>query len=379
MISIETIQDVDAFARLRDEWTELLSASASDCLFLTWEWLFTWWTHLSGRRRLSIITVRDDGRLLGLAPLAIKPPSLTHLFSLRTLEFLGTGHVGSDYLDLIIRRGAEPRVLAALAKHLAERNLIIGLTQIDLKDGEAWQLGRVLAGLGWSASYSATDVCPYVDLKSVEWTEYLGQRSSSLRYNFRRRLRHLEKLGPVAFEPAVTDGDRRESLRRLVDFHLRRWAGRGGSEAFHEPELIAFHEDFSRVALARGWLRLFTLRCGACPAAVWYCLRYRDTVLFYQSGFDEEYARHSVGLVAMGLAIKAAIEEGAAEYDLLHGSEDYKFQWAGQSHQIGRLELYPPHLLGALCRRSVEMKRTVKRVARSFWPSTALDNVASVP
>ena len=327
----------------------------------------------------SILAVRADDQLIGLAPLAVSPPSLAHLFSLRMLEFLGTGHVGSDYLDLIIRRGFEHTVLAALAEHLAARNLVIGLRQLDLKNGTAWRFGRALAGRGWSASYSATDVCPYVDLKGVQWTAYLERRGASVRANFRRRLRQLEQIGPVTFAAAATDDERHASLQQLIAFHLRRWERRGGSDAFHEPALIAFHEDFSRLALARGWLRLYTLRCGDRPVASWYCLRYRDAMLFYQSGFDEEYAKHSVGLVAMGLAIKAAIEEEAAEYDLLHGSEQYKFHWTSQSRQIGRLELYPPHLLGTLCRRTVEFRRTAKRVARSVWPGAAIDHVASLP
>jgi len=40
---------------------------------------------------------------------------------------------------------------------------------------------------------------------------------------------------------------------------------------------------------------------------------------FYQSGFDPTYERSSVGLITMGLSIQAALEEGACEYDLLHG------------------------------------------------------------
>ena len=40
---------------------------ASDCgVFLTWEWLFTWWKHLSEDRRLSILTVRRGGELVDL-------------------------------------------------------------------------------------------------------------------------------------------------------------------------------------------------------------------------------------------------------------------------------------------------------------------------
>ena len=57
-ITVETITDAATFRDLREEWTDLLDRSAADCLFLTWEWLYTWWTHLGVGRRLFIVTVR---------------------------------------------------------------------------------------------------------------------------------------------------------------------------------------------------------------------------------------------------------------------------------------------------------------------------------
>jgi CelD/BcsL family acetyltransferase involved in cellulose biosynthesis len=66
----------------------------------------------------------------------------------------------------------------------------------------------------------------------------------------------------------------------------------------------------------------------------------------------------------MGLAIKSAIEEGAEEYDLLHGSEAYKSHWSCDSRELGRLEVYPPWALGRICRSSVELERAARRIAR---------------
>ena len=60
---VEKIEDPAAFAGLREEWSDLLEASASNCLFLTWEWLYTWWEHLGGGRRLCLLTVRRGGQL----------------------------------------------------------------------------------------------------------------------------------------------------------------------------------------------------------------------------------------------------------------------------------------------------------------------------
>src|SRR5207302_10088997 len=135
--------------------------------------------------------------------------------------------------------------------------------------------------------------------------------------------------------------ERREALACLVSLHQRRWQGRGGSDGLHTPALLAFHEEVSQLALARGWLRLFVLSLDGRPAAALYGFRYGPVFYFYQSGFDPTYSRYSVGLVLMGLAIKSALEEGAQEYDLLHGTESYKFHWAAQTRELGGIELLP--------------------------------------
>lgn len=74
--TVERIANVSEFLALRDEWSELLRASDSDSLFLTWEWLYTWWRHLAEDRQLSILLVRRSGQLIGLAPFCLRPPNL---------------------------------------------------------------------------------------------------------------------------------------------------------------------------------------------------------------------------------------------------------------------------------------------------------------
>jgi CelD/BcsL family acetyltransferase involved in cellulose biosynthesis len=75
----------------------------------------------------------------------------------------------------------------------------------------------------------------------------------------------------------------------------------------------------------------------------------------------------------MGLAIKSAIEEGAAEYDLLHGEEAYKFQWAREARELVRLEMYPPRLHGLLCQHAVALGRAARRTTRRVLPRPLID------
>ena len=44
----------------------------------------------------------------------------------------------------------------------------------------------------------------------------------------------------------------------------------------------------------------------------------------------------------LALSLRAAMEEGATEYDLLHGAESYKFLWARRCRSLSRFELHPP-------------------------------------
>lgn len=367
-VTVETIGEVAGFARLRQEWDGLLQSSGSDNLFLTWEWLHTWWKHLAGNRRLSILAVRCDGELAALAPCALCPPSLSRWRPLPMLEFLGSGNAGSDYLDIIVRRGCEPEAWQALASCLAGERLMLHWTQLKLGVCLAAGVGSALAESGWSVVERETNTCPYIPLAGKSWESYLATLGAEHRYNFHRKWKRLNRDYQVRFEQVRTQAQCRESIDLVMALHNLRWRDRGGSDAFHTPGLVGFHREFSQVALDRGWLRLYVLRLDGKPAASLYGFLYRRTFYFYQSGFDAAYDKHSVGLVTMGLAIKSAIEEGAEEYDLLHGNEAYKSHWSRDSRELGRLEAYPPRSLGWICRSSVELERAARRIARRMLP-----------
>jgi len=361
---MERIGDVSGFEALRDEWNELLRASDSDCLFLTWEWLFTWWKHLAGDRKLAILAVRCGGRLVALAPFGLRPPSLWRRRPLGVLEFLGNGCVGSDYLDFIVRTGYESEAREAFASRLADERLVLDWTQLRRGSCAAAGIAADLSERNWTATETVTNTCPFIPLAGVSWEAYLATLGAEHRYNFHRKWKRLNRDYCVQFEQVHSEEQCNESIDLAMELHNMRWRDRGGSDAFHTAGLVAFHREFSQLALRRGWLRLYVLRLDRKPAACLYGFLYGRTFYFYQSGFDPAYRKQSVGLVAMGLGIKSAIEERAEEYDLLHGDEEYKSHWSRASRELSRVELYPPGGLGRICRRSVELERASRRIAR---------------
>ena len=97
----------DIFEQLRLEWNALLRDSAADTPFLTYEWQKTWSDCLcSCEGELHLLTVRDGGALLGIAPLFVLSEPDKNGTPRRLLRLIGSVDA-SDYLDLIAAHGRE--------------------------------------------------------------------------------------------------------------------------------------------------------------------------------------------------------------------------------------------------------------------------------
>jgi CelD/BcsL family acetyltransferase involved in cellulose biosynthesis len=111
------------------------------------------------------------------------------------------------------------------------------------------------------------------------------------------------------------------------------------------------------------------------PASALYGFMYGRTFYFYQSGFDPAFGKHSVGVGTMAIAINTAIEEGASEFDFLHGDEEYKFHWARETRDLNRIELHPPQASAWVYRHALGLNRAARRMARRVL-NTARDHAA---
>lgn len=364
-LTVERIEDAEGLAALRPEWQQLLQASAADCLFLTWEWLATWWKHLSQGRRLHVLAVRRGSDLVGIAPLALRPPQPGRLLPFRALEFMGMGDIGSDYLDVIARQDQEDAVVQAVADYLKSHGRVLDLRRVRSGSRRIAALRARLQAAGWQASREATEHCAYIALKGHDWKSYIATVSRAHRANVNRRIRRLtEVFGGYQFARARTEDERQEYFREFLRLHQLRWSGEEETTAITGPSVVAFHDEFSRLALERGWLRLYLLRIQGRAVASTYSFRYGDKFYYYQAGYDPELRDHSPGLATLGLTVQDAIADKVAEFDMLHGREGYKSLWTHTRHELERVHCYPPNAHGALYRSLLGLREGVKRLAR---------------
>jgi CelD/BcsL family acetyltransferase involved in cellulose biosynthesis len=368
-VNVELIENADRFAAMQAEWNELLASSAAESPFLTWEWLNAWWTHLGAGRRLAIVAVRDGARLVALAPLCAsrgRMPLLWHY------ELMGTGFAGSDYLDAIVRQGCEAEVLAALARFLQEQDVALRLVRLPQQSALSKLAGR-LGETGWSVRTAVDGFCPFIRLSGHSWDSFLSTIGPAQRATTRRRLRSLDRSFTMRFTRITDDAMRQYSLARLFEFHRARFGSKG--TAFHSDALRAFHLDATGRLQKAGILRLFTLHLNDDLVGVMYGISFEDRFYFYQHGYDPRFQSHGIGRAVLDLSIRAAIEEGLAEFDLLYGGEAYKSAWTNDRRPLARLDMFPADLGGRVHRRAVETERTLRTFARrvisAYAPQTS--------
>ncbi len=330
---VRTLHTENEFRALEEEWNLLLQNSASNTIFLTWEWMHTWWKYYGSGKSLFIITVRDEeGRLVGLAPLCIKKVGFHGLASLKTLAFLGTDEVCSDYLDFITAPEKSEEVLKAVFDCLGAHSSLWDCILLSDMPETSGTLDFILNAPGSGNFVTEVNECPYIALPDT-YESYLQGLGKNTRYNLGRRTKALDSRFKAKF--SVHDGpdDIENALEGLFELHGKRREMIGKEGRFLLKNLMSFHREVSRILTKGGISRIYSLGSGRETVAMLYGFRYSNRFFYYQSGMDPEYEKQSVGMVLMGHCIRDSILGGLNEFDFLRGNEAYKSKWTKTSRK----------------------------------------------
>lgn len=360
---VGALTSAEAFCSLGGEWESLIRASASRNIFLTWEWISTWWQVFGSRLEPWILHARDpsSGQLAGIAPFVLRQ----HPFRpYRELSFLGNTVGSADHLDVLSRVEDEDAVSNAFAEFLVSHQNRWDVLRLDGMACES-RLVSLLRQKG-RRTIVRESVCPFLRLPPGR-EAFLALLDGNVRANLRRRAKRLqEDTGDaVQYERVSCAGQLPAALEDLFRLHQHLRAERGERGAFRDPVLRDFHHRLSERFLSRNWLRLYLLKANGRAIAAAYCFHYEDTVYFYQTGYDRGWARYGPGKEIIAHAISRAIEEGAHEFDFLRGAEPYKSQWTATARRDLRLALATTRR-GSTLLYATRMARKVRDRLRSW-------------
>lgn len=316
-------------ASLHTEWAELLSEQPEPVAFLHPTWQQVWLEEFQDGRELLLFSVRDDNKLVGVAPLLRTNGSLS----------LVGHHSICDYMDFVVSPDQGEDYFAAVMDALLEEPW----TELDLRglrDGSATLdfLPKVAEAAGLAVEQEIESTAPRVVLPE-SWDEYVASLSKKGRHELRRKLRRLQAAGELELRIYTDPDDVETHLPVLLRFMVE---SRTDKANFMSEQMGRFFHRMVRALGQEGLIRLYELELDARPVASVLCFDQGGQLFMYNSGYDPEYAGLSVGLASKALLLRDGIESGRHCVDFLRGDEPYKYSLGGKDQTIYRCVVKRP-------------------------------------
>jgi CelD/BcsL family acetyltransferase involved in cellulose biosynthesis len=363
-LTVEVVESPEAFDALHDEWNAAALASVDANVFLTWEWLRTWWRHFGEGRtdaHLHIVVLRDAEGLVAAAPLYRTERGMGPV---RVAVLQRISHDAGDYGGILLVRRYDEAIDTLLAHCTAKLrgHAAVVLSRLTSDSVLLARLRVAAADPALAGQVVITEselpdaVCPFTDVRDgYNLTKHLKK------HKIRQRMRRLEEKHEVAFEyhsGATLD----EGLDRLVAVHQARWDEREEAMQglFADSEHADFLLDGIRALDGAGWLRLLTLTADGRTVSAELDFDFAGRVYMFKGAFDPSFGEYSPGQLTHYRVFEDGIERGVQEFDFMRGDHPYKRRWANADRSLIMVTLTRPGLAGKLAAGRHRAARTLE-------------------
>lgn len=321
--SVEKIENIQDFKKLRDIWNELLSNKTSYRPFLDHDWFELWLNHFQNKQKLLILLVKDEYNVKAIFPLVIKNEKFTRI-QVNKVELIG--NIYSPIRNILIAElcdAEKVKVLSTLFTFLVN-SVKWDLIDLNSLPEENFDFTLVDKGLKETGLRSNVYFCYknwYLDKIRYSAEEYFKSRPKIIRKDVPYCQRRLEKVGRLKFELIKGNNE----IDRYIDMYHEVY-----SNSWQEREDVGpnFHRDLAKLASRKGTLRLGFLFLDNVPISSQFWIVNNQTAYILKTVYDHNQRIFSPGKILTMLMVQYAIDvENIKEIDYLHGDDNYKKDW----------------------------------------------------
>jgi len=244
----------------------------------------------------------------------------------------------------VLGSGAPSRSdLANIMKELGASVLVFPLV--------AWS-SRLIRALDSSAFGLGTflddcEAAPLIDCTG-SWDAYLATRRASRRAEWLDKERRLLEAG-ARLEVLSSWEDVFPVFEDLLTVEASGWKGRNGTSIRQVPEARRFFEGICRDFAAAKKLRVFVLRRESRVIAFKICTLHAGRLSSLKTGYLEEFAKNSPGVVLQLWVSRWCFEQPDVElFDFLGPATPNKLEWSTRVEELYTLYVFRPTPAGAL-------------------------------
>ncbi len=337
---------LEAIEALAPEWRGLCEEGPANFPFYRPEWFSAFVQAFNPQAKLQILAVRRGSRLRAVLPLIHEHRGFLGI-PCRILR--SPTNVHSNRFDICLGGGEGPEVLQAIWQFLAQDHSWDVLQLEDVpENGAARQLLPLSIEAGYPSGLWASMRTPYIPLAetSLPVEKALGREQSSFFSTLRKKMRKLEKSGPVSVQKVTTADP--SMLEAFYAMEAAGWKGKEGTAIACDPQTKDFYTRVAQAASQFGYFDLRVVSCGSEKVAINYAFTLAGRHLIPKTTYAEKFSQSSPGQIIMYRVIEQCVNEGVSEMDFLGPWASWKGHWTDAVREHSHCFVFRKGALGWL-------------------------------
>ncbi len=323
-LRIEVVRSPEGLDELRDDWSALLDRAAEDSVFLSYEWIRSWWEAFGEGTGASLylLAVWAGDELVGIVPLL---RDRRRVLGRRRVGIFFCANNHSNRINLVIAQDCLAECITAIVEHLLRHQRDWDVVQLEPMIRNSPVTEALLAALHHAGVRYGMSTCycsPFLTLPS-SWGVVVDNLSTSFRKTLRRKINKAKKLRTVGIDETAIPARVDDAM--AIDRHT--WQYANGTGISSRGPNKTFYTTLAHRMAGAGWLRLVFVTLDAKPVCFEYNLLYKNVLYNLKLGYLPEQGHWSPGLFLKHHVLSQMASAGVSEYDFLGLDEPYKLHW----------------------------------------------------
>ena len=341
-LEIKIINNLNELTENIKEWKALFDSIPTSDFYLHPYWHLSWWKAIGKKKKMHIIYISAEGKIVGVLPLAFYRGELNEA-KLRMLGFSGGSQ--TDRNNYLLHPDYKSEGIQIFQK---EFNKL--LTRVDVACLYSIPLHSELIDqhfLNDKKVHAIRNSSPYINIANLSYEQLQKSWSTSHRGDIRRQSKRLESLGELSLKVYSNNDDINHLLKDFLESHTLRWNYKFDEkykkmQNFYRELIIAFNNEH------QGAIHFSSLLLNNKPISYHFGFLYKHRFLYYKPTYNLEYQNYSPGKVHIAKLIELGIQSEWEIFDFLLGDENYKHSWMNGTDYSNTYYIKGGGLLGKL-------------------------------
>ena len=343
MLEIEVVNTYDGFLSLEGIWNNLLSKSDINIPFMTFEWMSIWWKNYGKASDLLILLIKNDGAVIGIAPLMKTRINLRGL-SVKAITFIVNAHSNrAGFILIAEKKQAVHRIIDFLLKSDLVFDIIL-FDMVEMNSETDRNVAEVLEEIKSKHVRLPSNISPYIQIRGI-YDQYLNAVSKNLKAKLNHIIRMMKET-PDYRIIRYSNTDIEKAMSEVLEVSRETWQYDEGTAIASTAESTSFYSSLADVFGKKGCLELWVFKIKEQPIAFQFNLDFGNKIYCLKTGYKKEYSKLNAGKIIRRVSIENCFDGKKEEYDMLGDISSDKMRWTSLTRQHDKYYIYKSTVFG---------------------------------